>query len=136
MERDALGATYSALWVVVANSWMNTPAGHRIVMHDGVPQAEVVDSWTMVFNPSSAHRILHVLLRGYILGVFLVMSVSAWHLLWRRHKAASRKAFGVALVFAAMTLLAIFVSGDIAAVGVRRRRRGAGRRLQGRPGRG
>jgi len=36
----ALGATFSALWIVVANSWMNTPAGHQIVVHDGVPRAE------------------------------------------------------------------------------------------------
>src|ERR1700752_5225017 len=38
----ALGATFSALWIVVANSWMNTPAGHQIVLHNGVPRAEVV----------------------------------------------------------------------------------------------
>jgi cytochrome d ubiquinol oxidase subunit I len=108
----ALGATFSAVWIVVANSWMNTPAGHRIVMHDGVPRAEVVDFWAMVFNPSSVHRVIHVLLGAYILGAFFVMSVSAWHLLKRRNARASGKAFKVALVLAAMTLTAIFFSGD------------------------
>ncbi len=108
----AMGATFSAIWIVVANSWMNTPAGHRIVLHDGVPRAEIVDFWAMVFNPSSVHRVIHVLLGAYILGAFFVMSVSAWHILRDRNERASRKAFRVALVFAARTLAAIFVSGD------------------------
>jgi cytochrome d ubiquinol oxidase subunit I len=108
----ALGATFSAVWIVVANSWMNTPAGHQVVLHDGVPRAEVVDFWAMVFNPSSVHRVIHVLLGAYTLGAFFVMSVSAWHLLRGRNERAARKAFRVALVFAAVSLAAIFVSGD------------------------
>src|SRR5436309_8465138 len=108
----ALGSTFSALWIVVANSWMNTPAGHRIVLHDGVPRAEIVDFWAMVLNPSSVHRVIHVLLGAYVLGAFFVLSVSAWHLLRGRHEQASRKAFRVALAFAAVTIVAIFFSGD------------------------
>jgi cytochrome d ubiquinol oxidase subunit I len=108
----ALGSTFSALWIVVANSWMNTPAGHHIVLHDGVPRAEVVDFWAMVFNPSSVHRVVHVLLGAYILGAFFVMSVSAWHLLRGIREQVSRKAFTVALAFAAVTLAAMFMSGD------------------------
>jgi cytochrome d ubiquinol oxidase subunit I len=111
----ALGATFSAIWIVVANSWMNTPAGHHIVMHEGAPRAEVVDFWAMVFNPSSVHRIIHALLGAYILGAFAVMSVSAWHILHGRNEQASRKAFRVALVLAAITLVAMFVSGDFQA---------------------
>ena len=108
----ALGATFSALWIVVANSWMNTPAGHRVVLHDGVPRAEVVDFWAMVFNPSTVQRVVHVLLGAYTLGAFFVMSVSAWHLLKGRNERAAGKAFRVALVLAAVALAAIFVSGD------------------------
>lgn len=108
----ALGATFSAIWIVVANSWMNTPAGHQIVVHNGVPRAEVVDFWAMVFNPSSVHRVVHVLLGAYTLGAFFVMSVSAWHLLRGRHEPASRKAFRIGLVFGAGSLAAIFFSGD------------------------
>src|SRR4051812_42719840 len=111
----ALGSTFSALWIVVANSWMNTPAGHHIVLHDGVPRAEIVDFWAMVFNPSSVHRVVHVLLGAYILGASFVMSVSAWHLLRGRHERASRKAFRIALALAAVTLVAIFLSGDMQA---------------------
>ena len=49
----ALGSTFSAVWIVVANSWMNTPAGHRVVTRDGIARAEVADFWAMIFNPSS-----------------------------------------------------------------------------------
>ena len=111
----ALGSMFSSLWIVVANSWMNTPAGYHIVLHDGVPRAEVSEFWAMVFNPSSVHRVIHVLLGAYILGAFFVLSVSAWHLLRGVHDRASRKALHVASVIAAVTLLAMFVSGDIQA---------------------
>jgi cytochrome d ubiquinol oxidase subunit I len=108
----ALGATFSAIWIVVANSWMNTPAGYHVVLHDGVPRAEVTDFWAMVFNPSSVDRVVHTVLGAYILGAFFVLSVSAWHILRGVHDRAARKAFRVALVFGAVTLAAIFVSGD------------------------
>ncbi|HEY2156943.1 MAG TPA: cytochrome ubiquinol oxidase subunit I [Isosphaeraceae bacterium] len=108
----ALGSTFSAIWIVVANSLMNTPAGHHVVLHDGVPRAEIVDFWGMVFSPSSVHRLVHVLLGAYMLGAFFVLSVSAWHLLHRRHEAPSRKAFTIALWVAAAAVAAMFVSGD------------------------
>lgn len=108
----ALGATFSALWIVVANSWMNTPAGYQVVMHEGMPRAEIVDFWAMVFNPSAIQRVIHVVLGAYILGAFFVMSVSAWHVLKGRNVQASRKAFGVALVFACVMLTGMFFSGD------------------------
>ncbi len=108
----ALGSSFSAIWIVVANSWMNTPAGHHVVIHDGTPRAEVVDFWAMVFSPSSVHRLVHVLLGAYMLGAFFVLSVSAWHLLNRRHEGPSRKAFTLALWVAAAAVAAMFVSGD------------------------
>src|SRR3989338_7886548 len=49
----ALGSTFSAVWIVIANSWMHTPAGHHIVETAMGPRAEITDFWAMVFNPSS-----------------------------------------------------------------------------------
>lgn len=96
-----LGAHFSAVWIVVANSWMHTPAGYHIVAGPSGPRAEIVDFWAMVFNPSSVTRLTHVVLGAWLAGAFLVLSVSAWYLLKRRHQefalASMRVAAGLAL---------------------------------------
>jgi cytochrome d ubiquinol oxidase subunit I len=78
----ALGSIFSSVWIVVANSWQQTPAGFHLVertLHGVVRQrAEIVDFWAMVFNPSSMDRLVHVLLGCFLVGAFFVMSVSAW----------------------------------------------------------
>lgn len=106
-----LGSTFSAVWIVIANSWQHTPAGYRLVEHEGVLRAEITDFWAMVFNPSSMHRLGHVLLGSFILGAFFVMSISAWYLLHRRHEAFARKSFAVALVVGALASWGELVSG-------------------------
>jgi cytochrome d ubiquinol oxidase subunit I len=106
-----LGSCFSSVWIVIANSWMQTPAGHRVVEHDGAPRAEIVDFWAMVFNPSSMHRLGHVLLGAFILGAFFVMSISAWYLLQRRHESFARKSFAIALVVGALASWGELVSG-------------------------
>ena len=53
----ALGATFSSVWIVIANSWQQTPAGHHLVTVDGFTRAEIVDFWALVFNPSSMPRL-------------------------------------------------------------------------------
>ena len=54
-----LGAHFSAVWIVVANSWMQTPAGYHIVRTNGVARAEITDFWQLVFNPSIVDRLFH-----------------------------------------------------------------------------
>lgn len=107
----ALGATFSALWIVVANSWQQTPAGFHIV--NG--RAEITNFWEVVFNPSSMHRLNHVLLGAFILGAFFVMSVSAWYLLHGRHLAFARRSFTVALIVAFVASVAELGSGHLQA---------------------
>ncbi|MBX7082346.1 MAG: cytochrome ubiquinol oxidase subunit I [Nannocystaceae bacterium] len=106
-----LGSTFSAVWIIIANSWQQTPAGHRLVEHDGVMRVEVVDFWAMVFSPSSMHRLGHVLLGAFILGGFFVMSISAWYLLGGRHGELARRSFGVGLVVATLASWAELLSG-------------------------
>src|SRR4051812_49159215 len=60
----ALGSIFSAVWIVIANSWMHTPAGH--VIRNG--RAEIISFWDMCFNPSSMQRLTHVLLGCFIQG--------------------------------------------------------------------
>ncbi len=108
----ALGATFSAVWIVVANSWQQTPAGYALVTHGGVARAEITDFWAMIFNPSSVQRLTHVLLGAYALGGAFVASVSAYYVLRGRHGALSRKALALSVLFSAAACLALPLSGD------------------------
>jgi cytochrome d ubiquinol oxidase subunit I len=108
----ALGATFSAVWIVVANSWQQTPAGYALVAHDGVVRAEIVDFWAMVLNPSSVQRLVHVLLGAYALGGAFVASVSAFYILRGRHGALARKSLKLSVLFGAAACAALPLSGD------------------------
>ncbi len=114
----ALGSIFSALWIVVANSWQQTPAGFHIVGHGLKARAEITDFWAMVLNPSSVDRLAHVLLGAFLAGSFLVLSVHAYYILKGRHLELSKKAFKIALIIATVAGLAQLYSGDRSAVGV------------------
>src|SRR5262245_55536889 len=103
----ALGSVFSAVWIVVANSWMHTPAGYEIV--EG--RAVITDFWGMIFNPSSVNRLVHVILGAYIQGAFFVLSISAYYVLRNRHLEFARRSFTVALVFGGLSSLAMGLSG-------------------------
>jgi cytochrome d ubiquinol oxidase subunit I len=105
----ALGSIFSAVWIVVASSWQHTPAGSEV--RDG--RAVVVDFWALVFNPSSLHRLGHVLLGSFILGAFFVMSISAYYLLRGRHAEFARRSFRLALWFGTVSSLAMGLSGHM-----------------------
>jgi cytochrome bd ubiquinol oxidase subunit I len=112
------GSMFSAVWIVVANSWQQTPAGYHIVGEGTAARAEIVDFWAMVFNPSSVDRILQVWIGALIAGAFLVMSVHAWYLLKGRYVEMSKKAFVLALSVAALFSVLQLVTGHSSAVGV------------------
>jgi len=122
----ALGSIFSSIWIVVANSWQQTPAGHHVVpvLRDGHPliidgqavmRAEIVDFWALVLNPSTVQRLTHVLIGAFILGAFFVMSISAWYLLRKIHVEFAKKSFSGALIFATLASLAALVSGHFQA---------------------
>ncbi|MCA9797828.1 MAG: cytochrome ubiquinol oxidase subunit I, partial [Candidatus Eremiobacteraeota bacterium] len=106
-----LGSVFSAIWIVVANSWQQTPAGYHIVWHDvqgeQMPRAEITDFWAMVFNPSSVDRLTHVLIGAFVLGGWFVASVSAFYLLKGRHQQVASRCMKIALpTTLAFTILA------------------------------
>lgn len=114
----ALGAHFSAVWIVVANSWMQTPAGFKIVGEGADSKAIVTDFWQMVFNPSSVDRLTHVVLGCWLAGIFLVMSVSAYYFLKKKHAAFSKVTMKVSLITAAIVLVLQMISADSTARGV------------------
>ncbi|MEP7145798.1 MAG: cytochrome ubiquinol oxidase subunit I [bacterium] len=108
-----LGAHFSAVWIVVANAWMQTPAGFQIVTGAAGTRAEITDFWTMVFNPSSMSRLLHVIMGCWLAGTFFVLSVSAWYILKNKYTDFAKASMKVALVMALMISLGqVFISGD------------------------
>jgi len=115
-----LGAHFSAIWIVVANSWMHTPAGFHIVGEGMKARAEITDFWAMVFNPSSMDRLFHTLCGAWQAGAFLVVSVSAWYLLKSKHEEFARASLRVGLMVGLMASLLQLVSGHSSARGVAR----------------
>lgn len=114
----ALGAHFSAIWIVVANSWMQTPAGYHIVETANGPRAEITDFWAMVFNPSSVDRLFHTLCGCWQAGAFLVVSVSAWYLLKHKHVEFAKNSLRVGLAVGLVASLLSLVSGHGSAEGV------------------
>ena len=113
-----LGSMFSAIWIVVANSWQQTPAGFHIVGEGMEARAEITDFWAMVFNPSSVDRLTHVWLGAFLAGAFLVMSVHAYYMVKGKYIEISRKAFKIALIVATIFSLGQLFTGHQSAEGV------------------
>lgn len=113
-----LGSMFSAVWIVVANSWQQTPAGYHIVGEGLHARAEVTDFWAMVFNPSSVDRLIHTWQGAFLAGAFLVLSVHAYYLKKGRFVAISKKAFPIALGVATFFSFTQLLSGHSSADGV------------------
>lgn len=107
-----LGGFFSSVWIVIANSWMQTPTGFHLVEHNGKTRAEITDFWAMVFNPSAPDRLVHVWLGCFILGAFFALSIASWYLLKKRYLPEARVMFRVSLAFALVSSLAMGLSGD------------------------
>ena len=106
-----LGAHFCAIWIVVANSWMQTPAGFHIVGEGMKARAEITSFWAMVFSPSSMDRLFHTLCGAWQAGAFLVVSVSAWYLLKRQHQEFARASLRVGLIVSLIASLLQLVTG-------------------------
>ena len=113
-----LGSMFSAVWIVVANSWQQTPAGYHIVGEGFNARAEVTDFWAMVFNPSSVDRIIHVWQGAFLAGAFMVLSVHAYYIRKGKFVELSKIAFKIALVVATVVSFTQLISGHSSADGV------------------
>lgn len=107
----SLGSILSAFWILVANSWQQTPQGYKIVENNGVLRAEIIDFWAMVFNPSTMDRLVHTILASFMTGGFFMLSIAAYYLLKKVHVEHAKKMFKVAMIFTAIASLLELASG-------------------------
>ena len=105
----ALGTLVSTFWIISANSWMQTPAGHEII--DGVYHAR--SWWEVIFNPSFPVRLAHMVLAAYITTCFVIGGVSAAYLLRNRHREGAELMLKLAIAFAAIAVPLQITIGDL-----------------------
>jgi cytochrome d ubiquinol oxidase subunit I len=111
----AVGTWISAFWIIAANSWMQTPAGHKIV--NG--RFEVESWFEVIFNPSMPYRLSHMLLATMLTATFVVMATSAWYLLKQQHEVFARKALSLTLWLALVLAPLQAVVGDFHGLNVK-----------------
>lgn len=111
-----LGSIFSSIWITVANSWQQTPAGYRLVtLANGMQRAEILDFWTMVFNPSTVPRLLHVWSGAFVLGAFFALSICAFYILKNKHTEFAQLNFKIALIYATIASLMGATTGHLQA---------------------
>jgi cytochrome d ubiquinol oxidase subunit I len=103
-----LGSSLSAFWILVANSWMQTPAGFDIV--DG--RARLTDFWAAVFNPSTLPRVAHTLASCWAMGGFVMAGVGAWYFLRGRPSDVARASLRLGVVASSVAVALVFATGD------------------------
>jgi cytochrome d ubiquinol oxidase subunit I len=106
----AIGTAISAFWIIVVNSWMQTPVGYEISA-DG--RFMPGPSWlTIIFNPSFPYRFVHTVIAAYLTTALVVGAVGAWHLLRDRENGHARVMFSMAMWMAALVAPVQIVAGD------------------------
>ena len=107
----SVGTLLSAVWIIIANSWMQTPAGFEII--DG--RARLTDFLAAALNASTIPRYLHTVAAALTAGAFVALGVSAWYVLRRRHLSVARAVLPVALLMAFVGAAGMFATGDMSA---------------------
>jgi len=106
----AVGTNLSALWILIANGWMQNPVGAAF-SYDTM-RMEMVDFWAVLFNPDAQAKFVHTVSAGYVTGAMFVLSVSSWYLLKGRDIEFARRSFRVAAAFGLASVLSVIVLGD------------------------
>lgn len=108
----AIGTNLSALWILLANAWMQKPVGY--VLRNG--RAEMVDIMAVITNPYGIIKFVHTVTSGYMVAAFFVMGISAWHLLRSNEINFFTRSFRMSATFGFIAALLVFASGDFHAV--------------------
>jgi cytochrome d ubiquinol oxidase subunit I len=106
----AIGTNLSALWILIANGWMQNPVGSEFSYL--TMRMEMVDFWAVVFNPVAQAKFVHTVSAGYVTGSMFVLSISSWYLLKGRNVEFAKRSFRVAAAFGLASVLSVIVLGD------------------------
>lgn len=106
----AVGTNLSALWILIANGWMQNPVGAEFSWQ--TMRMEMTDFWAVVFNPDAQAKFVHTVSAGYVTGAMFVLSVSSWYLLKGRDVEFAKRSFRVAAAFGLASVLSVIVLGD------------------------
>jgi cytochrome d ubiquinol oxidase subunit I len=106
----ALGSNLSALWILVANGWMQNPAG--AAFNPQTMRMEITNFYDVIFNPVAQAKFVHTVSAGYVTASVFVLGVSAWYLLKGRHLELAKRSFAVAAAFGLASSLSVVVLGD------------------------
>ena len=106
----AMGTNFSALWILIANGWMQFPVGARFKAE--TMRMEVTDFMAVLFNPVAQAKFVHTVSAGYVTGSIFVLAISAWYLLAGRHVEFAKRSMTVAASFGLASALSVVVLGD------------------------
>ena len=106
----ALGSNLSALWILIANGWMQNPVGAEFNID--TMRMELTDFGALLFNPVAQVKFVHTVAAGYVTGAIFVLAISSWYLLKQRDIAFARRSFAIASAFGMASILSVILLGD------------------------
>ncbi|MDX9811554.1 MAG: cytochrome ubiquinol oxidase subunit I [Bacteroidales bacterium] len=109
----AVGANLSALWILVANAWMQNPVGMEF--NPDTARNEMVSFWEVLFNDVAVDKFLHTISSGFLLGSMFVLAISAWYLLKGREVFLAKRSILIAGIFGLFSSLLVAWTGDTSA---------------------
>lgn len=109
----AIGANLSALWILVANAWMQNPVG--MIFNPETARNEMVSFWAVLFNPVAVDKFLHTISSSFLLASMFVLGISAWFLIRKREELMARRSILIAGVFGILSSLMVAYTGDASA---------------------
>jgi cytochrome bd ubiquinol oxidase subunit I len=106
----AIGANLSALWILVANAWMQNPVG--MTFNPETARNEMVSFWAILFNPVAVDKFLHTISSGFLLASMFVLGISSWFLIRKREDLMARRSILIAGIFGLLSSLMVAYTGD------------------------
>jgi cytochrome d ubiquinol oxidase subunit I len=106
----AIGSNLSALWILIANAWMQNPTGAHF--NSSTMRMELDSIRDVIFNPVAQSKFVHTVSAGYVTGAVFVLAISAWYLLKGRHVEFAKRSATVAISFGLAAALSVVVLGD------------------------